>query len=156
MAAALPEIVELVKARLQEIGLHSDPGKDIAPVVDLYRQRSSTVNELVDQMLYYFKDFDEYDPKAVKKVFKGDVGEVLAELRSHLDTLQDWQSAAIHEVIVGVTERREIGMGKVGQPLRVAVTGGSFSPPIDQTVEFLGKATTVKRLDQAIAFIDTL
>ncbi len=156
MSAALEEVVELVSQRLTQLGIMVDEGKDMSPIVDLYRQRTSTINELVEQILYCFQEFDDYDPKAVKKVFKGDASDVLSELRQRFDDLQDWQSPAIHEVIAAVTERREIGMGKVGQPLRVAVTGGSFSPPIDQTVEFLGKQTSLSRLDRAIEYIEQL
>ena len=154
MNAALEEIIDLVRKRLQQLGISVEADKDLGPVVDLYRQRASTINELVDQMLYYFEDFDGYDEKAAKKVFRGDAVDVLTELREQLNALPVWQSDAIHEVIAGVTERREIGMGKVGQPLRVAVTGGSFSPPIDQTVEFLGKETSLNRLDRAIDYIN--
>jgi glutamyl-tRNA synthetase len=57
--------------------------------------------------------------------------------------------------VARVTEELEVGMGKVGQPLRVAVTGGSFSPPIDQTVELLGKDRSIDRIRRAIEFIST-
>jgi glutamyl-tRNA synthetase len=59
-------------------------------------------------------------------------------------------------VIQAVTERLNVGMGKVGQPLRVAVTGGSFSPPIDQTVEVIGKVQTLKRILRAIDYVSKL
>ena len=54
-----------------------------------------------------------------------------------------------------ITEELDVGMGKVGQPLRVALTGGSFSPPIDQTVELLGKQRSLARIDRAIDYIGT-
>jgi glutamyl-tRNA synthetase len=54
-----------------------------------------------------------------------------------------------------VTAELEVGMGKVGQPLRVAVTGGSFSPPIDQTVELLGRERSINRIQRAIDYIST-
>ncbi|MFT7675899.1 MAG: glutamyl-tRNA synthetase, partial [Gammaproteobacteria bacterium] len=58
------------------------------------------------------------------------------------------------QTIEDVTTELEIGMGKVGQPLRVAVTGGGFSPPIDQTVEIIGREKTLARIDQAIVYIN--
>jgi len=57
--------------------------------------------------------------------------------------------------VAKVTEELDVGMGKVGQPLRVAVTGGSFSPPIDQTVELLGKERSINRIQRAIEFISS-
>jgi len=126
---------------------------NIDTIVDLYRQRVSTINELVDSILYCFKEFDEYDPKAAKKALRTDALEPLKCLSEGLELLTDWRTEAIHQVIQAVTEQLDVGMGKVGQPLRVAVTGGSFSPPIDQTVELIGKTQTLERIVRAINFI---
>jgi glutamyl-tRNA synthetase len=76
----------------------------------------------------------------------------LLDLLAELDT---WNAESIHAIVARVTEELEVGMGKVGQPLRVAVTGGSFSPPIDQTVELLGKDRSIDRIRRAIEFIST-
>jgi glutamyl-tRNA synthetase len=153
MSMPLNGIVELVKQRLKviEVGVADD--LNIDTIVDLYRQRVSTINELAESILYCFQEFDEYDAKAAKKAFKPDALEPLKCLSEGLESLTDWRAEPIHEVIQAVTEQLEVGMGKVGQPLRVAVTGGSFSPPIDQTVEVIGKAQTLKRILRAIDFI---
>jgi glutamyl-tRNA synthetase len=74
-------------------------------------------------------------------------------LRERLSSLDSWTASDIHAVIEAITVELDVGMGKVGQPLRVAVTGGSFSPPIDQTVELLGKQRCLARLERAIAHI---
>jgi glutamyl-tRNA synthetase len=57
----------------------------------------------------------------------------------------------VHEAVSAVAAEREVPLGKVAQPLRVAVSGGAVSPPIDVTLEILGRATTLERLDRAIA-----
>jgi glutamyl-tRNA synthetase len=119
----------------------------------LYRRRVSTVNELVDSILYCFRDFDQYDEKAAKKALKPAALEPLTQLQDQLALLEVWNSTTIHEVIETITETLEIKMGAVGQPLRVAVTGGSFSPPIDQTVEMIGREKTLTRIDRAIRYI---
>jgi glutamyl-tRNA synthetase len=56
-------------------------------------------------------------------------------------------------VIDSITDALDIKMGAVGQPLRVAVTGGSFSPPIDKTVEIIGREKTLARINRAISYI---
>ena len=153
MSLPLDSIVGLVKQRLERLQIEFDDSLDFAAVVDLYRQRVNTVNELVDSILYYFVDFADYDAKAAAKALKEAALEPLQLLHARLAQLQSWTAVDIHAVIEGITQELEVGMGKVGQPLRVAVTGGSFSPPIDQTVELLGKARSIARIERAIDFI---
>ena len=150
MSSPLNDIVDLVKQRLNKIGVRYPQDADFASIVDLYRQRVSTINELADSILYCFQEFEDYDAKAVKKTFRPDALQALECLKREFELLTDWNAGAIHQVVENITERLGVNMGKVGQPLRVAVTGGSFSPPIDQTVEIIGKARTLKRLSRAI------
>jgi glutamyl-tRNA synthetase len=153
MSAPLDSIVRLVEQRLLRLEINHSGALDFASVVDLYRQRVSTINELVDSILYYFQDFADYDAKAAAKVLKPPALLPLQCLRERLALLDNWTTSEIHAVIEAITVELDIGMGKVGQPLRVAVTGGSFSPPIDQTVELLGKQRSLARLERAIDHI---
>jgi glutamyl-tRNA synthetase len=155
MNLPLERIVDLVRQRLDLLELAYDDDFEFATVVDLYRQRVFTINELVDSMLYCFQDFAAYDEKAAQKVLKPPALEPLQRLLDLLAELDTWNAESIHAVVTQVTEELEVGMGKVGQPLRVAVTGGSFSPPIDQTVELLGKERSINRIRRAIEFIST-
>ncbi len=155
MSSPLDSIVQLVRQRLALLELDYDDSFEFSAVVDLYRQRVSTINELVDSILYCFQDFDAYDAKAAQKVLKAGALEPLQRLLELFAELDSWNTAAIHAVIEKVTVELEVGMGKVGQPLRVAVTGGSFSPPIDQTVELLGKERSINRIQRAIDYIST-
>jgi glutamyl-tRNA synthetase len=153
VSSPLDSIVQLVKQRLDLLELKYDDSFEFATVVDLYRQRVSTINDLVDSILYCFQEFDTYDAKAAQKVLKAGALEPLQRSLELLAELDSWNAASIHAVVEKVTVELEIGMGKVGQPLRVAVTGGSFSPPIDQTVELLGKARSISRIQRAIDYI---
>ena len=153
MSEALGKIVALVQQRLDRLEIEYDDDIDFAPVVDLYRQRVSTINELVDSILYCFQDFTDYEQKAANKVLKPAALVPLRGLLEQLSKLDSWNAASIHRVIDAITTELGVGMGKVGQPLRVAVTGGSFSPPIDQTVELLGKERSITRIQRAIDYI---
>jgi glutamyl-tRNA synthetase len=153
MNAPLDSIVGLVEQRLLRLDIDHSGLLDIASVVDLYRQRVSTINELVDSILYYFQDFSDYDAKAAAKVLKPSALLPLQCLRERLTLLDSWTANDIHALIEAITVDLDVGMGKVGQPLRVAVTGGSFSPPIDQTLELLGKERSLARLERAIGHI---
>lgn len=153
MSLPLAEVVALVRQRLERLELDHDPDFDLATIVDLYRQRVVTINELVDSIGYCFQEFKHYDPKAANKVLKAPALEPLQRALRQFSGLESWDAASIHAVIETITEELEVGMGKVGQPLRVAVTGGSFSPPIDQTIELLGKPRSIARIQRAIDYI---
>jgi len=156
MSMPLEVITRLVEQRLLRLGISRDAGADLAPVVELYRQRAATINQLVDSILYVFQDFEQYDEKAAAKALKPQALLPLQRLREQFGILDSWTAGDIHGVIEALTVELEVGMGKIGQPLRVAITGGSFSPPIDQTAELLGRDRCLARLDRAIAYIGAI
>lgn len=152
-AAPIDQIVDLVKQRLDKIDTVYELETNIDSIVELYRHRVSTINQLADSILYCFEDFEDYDAKAAKKALRPVALEPLQCLQNEFSQLNEWKSPAIHQIIESVIERLGLNMAKVGQPLRVAVTGGSFSPPIDNTVEIIGKAKTLARIAKAISYI---
>jgi len=149
----IDQIVDLVKQRLSKTGTQYGVETDFQSIVELYRQRVSTINELADSILYCFEDFKEYDEKAAKKALRPVALEPLQRLHDEFSELKEWSSPAIHQIIESVIQQLGLNMAKVGQPLRVAVTGGAFSPPIDDTVEFIGKEKTLARIARAISYI---
>ena len=72
---------------------------------------------------------------------------LLAELRGELAALAEWSAPAIHALLNTFAGNRSLGLGKVAQPLRVSLCGGTVSPPIDATVAVLGRDRTLARLD---------
>lgn len=153
ISAPIDQIVGLVKQRLDKTGTGYGVETDFQSIVELYRQRVSTINELADSILYCFEDFKQYDEKAAKKALRPVALEPLQRLQDEFSDLKEWKSPAIHQIIESVIQQLGLNMAKVGQPLRVAVTGGSFSPPIDDTVEIIGKAKTLARIARAISYI---
>jgi len=94
-----------------------------------------------------------YDPKAVREVLlKGERAgvKVLQELRAPLAELAEWSVACLDELIRGFAQQRGLGLGKVAQPLRVAVTGTTVSPQISETLELLGRERTLRRIERAL------
>ncbi len=153
MHLPLARVVAVVRDRLQTLGIEFADDFEFDPVVDLYRQRARTINQLVDSIRYCFEEFAEYDAKAARKALVADAVEPLERLHAGFSALEGWNREALHEVIEAVTGDLGVGMGKVGQPLRVALTGGAFSPPIDQTIALLGRARSLTRIERAIAYI---
>jgi len=150
----LDRIVRQVKNRLKKLEINFDEEANFNDIVALYRERVVTINELTDNILYLFKDFDEYDIKAAKKTLKNSAKESLELLHSSFIALPEWNAKEIQQAVHQVVEKLGVNMGKVGQPLRVAVSGVSFSPPIDVTVEMLGRQRTLDRIQRAITFVD--
>jgi glutamyl-tRNA synthetase len=99
--------------------------------------------------VFFFRDFDSYDDKAARKNFTAEAMPVLRALEQGLRELGDWNAGSIHDAINAVAQRHNLALGKVAQPLRVAVSGGAVSPPIDITVALLGRQATLARLERA-------
>lgn len=101
----------------------------------------------------------EYDPRAVEKVLrKGQPSglELLRELRDLLAEQADWSHDALESAVKGFCDTRGVGLGKIAQPARVAVSGGAVSPPIFHTLAFLGRARCLARIDRCLALAATV
>ncbi len=121
-----------------------------------YQPRSRTLQEPCKLARFFIADDDaiEYDAKAVKKwLLKGEGAglAVLAAVRTELEGLEDFSATHIEELLQAFAEKQEIGMGKVAQPLRVAVSGAAVSPGIGDTLALLGKDTVLARIDRCLA-----
>jgi glutamyl-tRNA synthetase len=93
-----------------------------------------------------------YDPQAVEKVLRKQNGiAVLKDLQPILEGISDWNSAALEKSIEVYCQEKQLGLGKVAQPIRVAVSGGTISPPIFQSLEFLGKEHALARIARCLA-----
>ena len=135
----------------QEIDLNNGP--DVADLIPEFSERSQTLDELAKALTTYYKDFEEFDAKAAKKHLRPVAKIALQTVKSKLDGLDAWQADAIQTCVNDTAEELEIGMGKVGMPLRVAVTGGGMSPAIDLTLSWIGKERCMARIDMALEFI---
>ena len=141
---------------LQQRGVDTTNGPLLEPVVVAQRERCKTLVEMADKSVFFYVDsIDEYDEKDVRKHFRPEAAEVLEDVHARLSVLPEetWKPEAIHAAVHGVAEDRGLGLGKVAQPIRVAVAGMAISPPIDQTLFLLGRARTLQRLVRAVSYI---
>lgn len=141
-------------AQLRRIGLDPDAGPPLEAVVEAWRERVETLADMALAAHWAFCGEIEYSERAAKKFLRPVVREPLAAVRNALAGLSQWTSANIHSCIADTAETLGIGFGKLGQPLRVAITGDAVSPPIDTTLYLAGHETTLSRLDQALAYVD--
>jgi len=147
-------VAEQLAFYMLEHGINIETGPKLTDVVVQLRERSKTFIDMVENCRFFYEDFDEYDAKAAKKQFKPAAKEILQELKQSYSMIEDWTADNIHKVVEDTVAKCEVGFGKVGQPLRLAVTGHGKSSSIDVTLEMLGKEKTLARLDKAIGFIE--
>lgn len=125
-----------------------------AKLASVLRDRSHTIKEMAEQSHLYYVDEVTYDDKAASKQLRPVALPVMVALVDKLTTAEDWQSSALKECLNELAEALEIGFGKIGQPLRVALTGGNASPDIADTLELIGKERSIARVKKAVAFIE--
>ncbi len=148
-------IARLLSPRLGELGIDPAGGPDLVEVVKAQQERAKTLVEMAELSLFFYQDFADYEEQAAKKHLKAAATEPLRRVRAALAALADWTPAAVHETVQQVSDALGLGMGKVAQPLRVAVSGRAATPGIDVTVWLVGRDATLRRIDRALAWIDT-
>ena len=129
-------------------------GPPLSDVVVAYRDRSHTLAEMAQNSLFFYRMPEAYDDKAARKNLKAETRPALAGLREALAGVTEWQRERLHEAVVSVAEDQGLKLGKVAQPLRVALSGGPVSPSIDETLELLGRQRSLERIDAALRYID--
>ncbi|MGH8307827.1 MAG: glutamate--tRNA ligase [Gammaproteobacteria bacterium] len=139
---------------LLRIGIHTSGKTKLAAVVRAQSERAKTLKEMAEASRFFFEEFSNYDPKAADKHLTRETLPALRDMHARLAALTNWSAAAIHAALEASVAALDLKLGKVAQPLRVAVSGGGVSPPIDVTVEILGRELTLARLDRAIAWIN--
>ncbi|PJG84393.1 glutamate--tRNA ligase [Conservatibacter flavescens] len=137
----------------QEQGIDTSNGPSLIEIVDMLKERCKTLKEMAASSRYFFEEFEQYEESAVKKHFKMSAVEPLEKILEKLTALSDWNLENTHAAIEQTAAELELGMGKVGMPLRVAVTGTGQSPSMDVTLVGIGKERVLKRIQRAIDFI---
>ncbi|MCU7797227.1 MAG: glutamate--tRNA ligase [Candidatus Thiodiazotropha sp. (ex Myrtea spinifera)] len=146
-------IAHLLSPHMGELGIDPAEGPDLADVASAHQERARTLVEMADMGAFCYKDFETFDPQAAKKHLRGVAREPLERMRTVLGSLGDWTEESLHAAVQQVSDDLEVKMGKVAQPLRVAVVGRAASPGIDVTLRLVGKAATLRRIDLALEFI---
>ncbi|HCU04944.1 MAG TPA: glutamate--tRNA ligase, partial [Coxiellaceae bacterium] len=125
-------------------------------IIIAQRERCKTLKEMAERSRYFYEEIKTYDEAAMKKHFSAETAELLHQLVDALTALSDWSAAAIHQVIIAISERLNVKLGQVAQPIRIAMTGSTISPPIDITLQLIGKDRSINRLMKAINYTKAL
>jgi glutamyl-tRNA synthetase len=151
MRSPAESLVPVLRWHLSRAGLAAADDSKLERIVMAQRERSKTMREMADNSAFFFRPPSSYDEKAVRKHVNPEALQLLAEACLKLEALADWSASAIHELINGIAIARGVSLGKLAQPMRLAVCGGTISPPIDATLEILGREESLSRLRKAQA-----
>ncbi|MGA7980278.1 MAG: glutamate--tRNA ligase [Chromatiaceae bacterium] len=148
-------IARLLSPHMGRLNVDPAAGPDLLEVVQAQQGRAKTLVELAEISAFAYKDFDAYDEQAAKKHLRSPAREPLERMRAELEmlALEDWEPEALERTVERVASELGVKMGKVAQPLRVAIVGRAASPGIDVTLRLAGKDATLRRIDKALAFI---
>ncbi len=141
---------EALEPYLQKLGIDTQQGAPRADVAHLLRDRAKTLVDMADAMRYFYQAPTAYDEKAKTKQFKLATADVLLTAKQALGELDNWSADTIQSALDASVERLGIGFGKLGQPLRLAITGGTQSPSLADTLALIDQLDVLKRLDAAI------
>jgi glutamyl-tRNA synthetase len=132
-------------------GLDPVAGPDLSAVVLAQRERAKTLAEMAASSEFFYRAPQSYVPEAAAKHLNAEARPVLERLAQALASVDPWEAATLHELLHRCAGELGLKLGKVAQPLRVALSGGTVSPPMDQTLALLGRDETLTRLAQALA-----
>jgi len=146
MRAEPLSVVKYLRPHLARLGIECSDDAYLAQIVVAQRERVKTLKEMAVNSRYFFGESATLDERSAAKHLTEEARVLLSALRDRLEALGEWSALSVHAALEAIASQRAVSLGKVAQPLRVAVTGGTVSPPIDQTLALLGKARTLGRL----------
>ena len=147
-------IARLLSPHMGDLGIDPADGPDLVDVVREQQERAKTLVEMAEISAFFYRDYDEFDEKAAKKNLKAAAREPLEQVRDRLASLDDWEADKLHQLVIDVAAALDLKLGKVAQPLRVAVVGRAASPGIDVTLQLVGREACLRRIDKALAYIN--
>lgn len=149
--------LNMLAAELQwhfdRLGVSTGRGPSLVEVVRALRERAKTMREMAEHSRFFFEQFADYDAKAANTHLISESLPALEAIRQELAALAEWSATTIHDAFAAIAQTLDLKLGRIAQPVRVAVSGSGVSPPIDVTLAILGRDLVLKRLDRAILWI---
>src|SRR3972149_4526397 len=140
---------------MQELRINYQNGPTLEELVVALRERAETLVEMATKSRCFYEEFENYQEEA-KQHLKPEIAPIAQALKQKLENLSDWTDENLHQTIEDIAKQFDIKLGKVAQPIRVAVTGTTVSPPLNVTLRLLGKQRALKRIDAALGYIKQL
>ena len=150
------KLIFMLNSFFDDMNISTDSGPDLSDLVSVQKDRIETVKDLAEHSTFFYEDFKKYDEKMAEKYLQPVLLKPFKVLYEEFDNNTSWDNENIKSILNKLAEEFDIKIGKLAQPLRVAITGKNVSPGIYDTVRLLGREKTLKRLNNAIKFIESL
>lgn len=147
------EIAQLILPLMNKNGFNAEYDNKLLMIIKQLRERSKTLNDFVSQSSYFYNEVTEYEEKAKNKFLTEDTKPILQALMEKLGSVENFTYDNIQKALEEVVVELDLKFGKIAQPMRVALTGGTVSPGIGEVIEILGKEKVISRIQKAIDFI---
>jgi glutamyl-tRNA synthetase len=147
------EVARHLAWQFEDQGIDTTAGPALEDLVSVQAERVKTLKEMAQQSRSFFEDYEEFDPGAAKKHLRPVAEAPLQAIAGKLAGLDNWEPEALDHAVRSTAEELEVGMGKIAQPLRVALTGTAISPSIDKTLWLTGRDRSLARIQKAIEFV---
>ena len=145
------ELAELILPLMNEKGYNAEIDSKLLMIIEQLRERSKTVNDFVTQSSYFYNDDLEYEEKAKAKFLTPDSITIFEAITEKLTPLENFDHDSVHKAFEEIMNQTGLKFGKIAQPTRVALTGGTVSPGIIEVAEILGKEKVIERIKKAIS-----
>ena len=143
------EIAELFQVELQEKGIVEE-GQYVKDVVSLVKERAVFVKDLWEQSSFFFEAPTEYDAKVIKKRWKGEMNQHIADIKAVLEGLESFNRDSAHGAVTALITEKELNMGQIMNSLRLCMVGAGKGPDLFQIIDMVGKEETLTRLQKGI------
>jgi len=149
-------IARCLQEQMEQFHIPVNGGPALIDVVAAQKERSKTLAEMAERSRYFYSEVESYEEKAARKNLKPEIVPALTAVYDQLAALTVWQDEPIHEVVVKTAEQFDLKLGKLAQPIRVALTGDTVSPPLNETLKLIGKERSLQRISRALDYISQL
>ena len=146
-------LLPLVTEQLDKKGLKVDANLNLAEFIKLYQERAKTLEEMAESLAWIIKTEPEFDEQATAKFLNGSQRPLLEQIIAHLEKCDPFSHDEIENKVNALMTETGLKMGKIAQPIRVALTGGTVSPSVFELLPLVGKEETLRRLKNALSML---
>jgi len=147
------ELTALLTLFLEKKGCEIAGSPPVSAIIPGLKDRSRTLVEMAEKAEFYFLKEIEIDEKAFEKFITPDNAPILNDVISGIERVEPFKAERLEEFFKGLAEKSGLKLGKIAQPVRVAITGGTVSPSIFEVIELLGREVIIRRISAALARI---
>jgi len=144
------EVAKELAWHMAQCGIDTRNGPSLTDVIKAQAERTKTLREMAERSRYFYEEVMVTDE--MRAHFHADILPAINRVKEKLAALPEWNKEAIHGVLAETAETQGLKLGKLAQPIRVAMTGGTVSPPIDLTMVLIGRERVLERLANIFSF----